>query len=358
MFMNYNVKRLKAKTIVVIYGLVIPILWSCSNNSNTMTTYRTVRLVSPELASTSNSEGYSGIIEEGKTVNASFMADGKLKKLLVKEGDRVRQGQLLAALDDEDYQIGVSQLMTQFKQMTEEKKRMDEMFARHNIAPNDYEKFSAGYEQLQLQLQMAENKLGYTNLYSPTDGYISEKYMEPGELVGAGTPVFKISDDSKLIAAVDMPVNVYLNRHSISSVSGSSPVFPNEEIPLSVESFTPDPSNNMLYRMKLVVPAKYSQALSPGMNIRVEVTTKNDGQKGVTVPSRSVFDVNGTKYVWVYNPVDSAIFKKEISVIGTSVGNKINVSGLKGDEQIVETGVKQLYEGEKVILSRNSDYGL
>ena len=352
-----TVKKDKVK-IIVFLGIFLCCFVNCTDKGHQEESYRYVRLISPETSAQTNSEGYSGIIEEGKNVNASFMADGKIRSLLVKEGDRVRKGQLIAALDDDDYQIGVNQLRAQFRQMTEEKKRMDEMFARHNIAPNDYEKFSAGYEQLELQMQMAENKLGYTKLYSPSDGYVSEKYMEPGELVGAGTPVYKITDDSNLIANVDLPVNVFLNRDKIVSVSGFSPAFPDESIPLSVESFTPDPSNNMLYKMKLLVPSRYARELTSGMNMRVEITSGAGDSEGMRVGSRSVFEENGKNYVWVYNPNDSTITKKVVNIVGTPVDNKLNVTGLTGKELIVETGVKQLYEGEKVNISKNSDFGL
>lgn len=351
---------MKTKNIlsILLNCLLISLFWSCAHKNESNESYRTVRLTTPESTQTTTSEGYSGVIEEGKNVNASFMADGKILKLMVKEGDRVRKGELLASLDDTDYQIGVNQLKTQFNQMTEEKKRMDEMFSRHNIAPNDYEKFSAGYEQLQLQLQMAENKLGYTKLYSPTDGYISEKFMEPGELVGAGTPVYKITDDSKLIASVEMPLSVFLNRNNITLINGYSSSFPEDTIPLTLESFTPDPSNNMLYKMKLLIPAKFARNLTSGMNIRVELTSKGDNSDGVLIASRAVFYENGKNFVWVYNPEDSTINKKEIIVNGTPYGEKMHVIGLTGNEQIVETGVKQLYEGEKVHVSNNFDYGL
>ena len=74
--------------------------------------------------------------------------------------------------------------------------------------------------------------------------------------------------------------------------------------------------------------------------------------------ARSVFDENGKKFVWIFNPEDSIITKHEITVEGLPEGNKLRVSGLTGKERIVETGVKQLYEGEKVNISHNSDYGL
>lgn len=350
--------NLSKSLILLSFCIFISGLWSCKQKNSSEISIRTVRLTTPEPIGSASSSGYSGIIEEGKNVNASFMADGKLIRLHVKEGDRVKKGELLASLDDTDYQIGVNQLKAQLNQMTEEKKRMDEMFARHNIAPNDYEKFTTGYEQLKLQLQMAENKLSYTRLYSPTNGYISEKYIEAGELVGAGTPIFKITDDSELIANVDMPVSVYVNKNNIIDAIGFSSLFPDQPIPLRIESFTPDPSNKIFYKLKLLIPSKYAKDLTPGMNIRVEMVFKENGNAGTMVEARSVFDENGKKFVWIFNPEDSIITKHEITIEGLPEGNKLRVSGLTGKERIVETGVKQLYEGEKVSISHNSDYGL
>lgn len=353
--MNFRIREIVA---LCSFTLIFLGLSACSHQASENPVLRNVILTSPLLSGSETNSEFSGNIEEGKSVNASFMAEGKINHLYVKEGDRIKKGQLIASLDDSDYQIGVNQLMAQFNQMTEEKKRMDEMFSRHNIAPNDYEKFSAGYEQLKLQLEMVQKKLGYTKLYSPTDGYVAQKFMEPGELVGAGTPIFKITDDSNLIVNVDLPISVFLNRENIKSASGISPALQESNIPLSVESFTPDPSNTMLYQMKLSIPSSYTKMLSPGMNIRVKIDMKKVDSDGFLIPCRSIFNDNGANYVWVFNPNDSTILKKEITITGMPQGDIISVRGLDGTERIVETGVKQLYQGEKVNISHSSDYNL
>lgn len=295
---------------------------------------------------------YSGVVEEGKSLNASFMTGGKLLSMNVKEGDRVRKGQLLATLDDADYQIGVEQLQVQYDQMTAEKKRMDEMYARHNVAPNDYEKFEAGYRQLQLQLDMMKNKLGYTKLYSPSDGFISHKYMQPGELVDAGTPIYKITDDSNLKVALDLPLYVYLNRNEIESTYGLIPGI-GQNIPLKISSFTPDADNNQLYHMKLDLPSSIGKELTTGMNISVMIEMKNEISGETRVPSRAIFDENGKSFVWVFEPQDSIISKKQVFVEGAPQDSKSLVKGLNGKEKIVSAGVKQLKEGEKVNVIPN-----
>ena len=69
--------------------------------------------------------------------------------------------------------------------MVSENARLDEMFKRNNVAPNDYEKAKAGLEQMKTQLEMTRNKLAYTRLEAPTSGYVVERFMEEGEMAGA-----------------------------------------------------------------------------------------------------------------------------------------------------------------------------
>lgn len=350
---------MKRDTIITIaLSVASPLLFhSCNNGNDKAPALRNVVLTQVSSISNEASTNYPGVVEEGASISASFMADGKILSISVKEGDRVRKGQLLASLDDSDYRIGVSQLETQFAQMTKEKERMDAMFEKHNIAPNDYEKFQAGYEQLKLQLDMARRKLGYTRLYSPANGYISTKFMNPGELVGAGTPVFNIVDDSQLNANVGLPVSVYLNKENIKSAKGKVPGV-EADIPLTIVSFTPDPDNSMLYRMKLSIPSAFAKELSPGMNISVWLSTSESTTAETLVPSRAIFAEEGNTYVWVYNPQDSTIKRTAVTIEGVPSGGNSVVKGLSNGERIVETGVKQLYEGEKVNVLNRSDIGI
>ena len=340
-------------TFITIASIFCISLGSCHpDTKRNDTPIRNVILTEVETMGDQTSKTYSGVVEEGKSVNAAFMTGGKLQTLKVKEGDRVRKGQLLATLDDADYQIGANQLQVQYDQMTAEKKRMDEMYARHNVAPNDYEKFEAGYQQLKLQLDMMNNKLGYTKLYSPSDGFISYKYMQPGELVDAGTPIYKITDDTNLEVSADLPLSVYLNRGDIKKAYGIVPVL-TEKIPLKISSFTPDADNNQLYHMKLDVPSSFRKELTTGMNISVEIEMANDLQGETWIPSRSIFYDNGKSYVWIFNEKDSSLSRKQVTAVGSVRDNKSLVNGLSGDVRIVSAGVKQLKDGEKVNVIEN-----
>lgn len=347
------IKNLYAASLILIFSGIAA---GCADNDKKQDK-QSVRYVLTEEVKPSFSNqttSYVGVIEEEQNVNAAFLTGGQILDLKVKEGDRVKKGQLLAILDDKDYQIGVNQLKVQLDQLTNEKARMDEMYARHNVAPNDYEKLVAGYEQLKLQYQMAKNKLGYTRLYSPISGVVVHSYMQKGELVDAGTPIYKISDDSNLEVGVDVPITVYLNRKDISGAYGIVPVM-SEEVPLKIKSFTPDADNNQLYHLKLSLPGNASKELTPGMNISVKLNMNVNSSEETLIPSRAIFDADGKQYVWVINEKDSTIAKKEVFVEGQPADGYSKIKGFDGNQRIVAAGVKQLKEGEKVIAVTSRD---
>lgn len=339
---------------------LVPILLMCgcgdtSDNQNA-TKLHSVYTTVPLSENATVTRSYTSSVEEGKSVNASFKTGGQIKKLTVNEGDYVKSGQIIGYLDDADYRLSVQQLEAQYNQMSSEMTRLDEMFRRNNVAPNDYEKAQSGLEQLRTQLEMTRNKLAYTQLESPTSGYVVERFMEEGEMAGSGTPVYKIIDNSSMETSVALPASVYGRRDDITGCTGSSPALGNIEIPLETIGFVPDADNNSLFRLRLRIPSSMNGQLLPGMNLSVTLRFDNSGGDGNhTVPSRSIFERNGKEYVWVINQSDSTLSAREVTVTDTHSGKNSTVSGLNGDETIVAVGVHHLTEGEKVKVMGDID---
>lgn len=292
---------------------------------------------------------YTAAVEEGKSVNAGFKTGGQIKHLSVKEGDYVRKGQVIGVLDDADYRLSVSQLEAQYNQLTSEVKRLDEMFKRNNIAANDYEKAKAGLAQVKAQLDMTRNKLSYTRLEAPSSGYIVERYMEDGEMAGAGTPVYRILDNSSLETSVALPAAIYSRQNEIVRCVGTSAVTGDDQIPLEIISFVPDGDNNSLFRLRLRIPSNLKDKLLPGMSMSVRLDFDGGDKTGYTVvPSRALFERNGKEYVWVVDPQTSTISAREVTLTGSHSGPMSTVTGLTGSETIVAAGVHHLADNEKV----------
>lgn len=310
--------------------------------------FHSVYVVTPVPENGGATSVYSATVEEGKSVNASFKTGGQIRKVMADEGAYVRKGQVLAVLDDVDYRLQLRQLEVQTQQMAGEMKRLDEMFAKGNVAPNDYEKAKAGYEQLKTQLELVKNQLSYATLLAPSSGHIVERYLEEGEMAGAGTPVFRIIDSSSLEASVAVPSGIYAARSGILSCTGRTSLTGDTEIPLEIISFIPDADNNSLFRLRLRIPSSMNKTLTPGVSMSVSIVSAGGEGGGHTVPSRSILRKDGKSYVWTVSDKDSTLSMREVTLAGSHSGGSSTVAGLSGDETIVAAGVRHLSDKEKV----------
>lgn len=357
---NFAVKNLifmsKPFSLAII-SLLSVCLCGCGGNSKDAPADKlpTVYTFTAEGSAGDGPSRYSSTVEEGKSLSVGFKTGGQIKRLTVNEGGYVRKGQVIGYLDDEDYSLQVRQIETQFDQLTSEMKRIEEMYRHNNISQNDYEKAVAGLEQLRLQLNLAKNNLAYTRLEAPASGYVVEKFMEEGEMVGAGTPIYKIVDNSSVEASVALSAAAYAQKDRIVRCVGRSAVTGDREIPLDILGFIPDGDNNSLFRMRLKVNDPQGQII-PGMNMTVEIFgSPASGADMVKVPSRSLFERNGSPCVWEINPADSTLTAREVTVSGAPEGRWSMVSGLPAGSEIVAVGVNHLTDGQKVKIAGSED---
>lgn len=310
----------------------------------------------PEGKTNITSTSHTSTVEEGKSVNIGFKTGGEIKRLTAEEGKYVKKGQVIGYLDDTDYKLSLQQLETQYSQVSSEIKRIEEMYRHKSISENDYEKAKAGLEQLKIQLDLTKNQLAYTRLTAPISGHIVERFMEEGEMVGAGTPVFKIVDNSGVEAVVALSANSYSQKDHIIKCIGRSSILGDKEIPLDIIGFIPDGDNNSLFKLRLRIPDTYRNQLLPGMNLNVEIVYNTEAKETThKIPSRALFEHNGKSYVWAIGRADSTLTAHEVDIIGAPEGKFSFVTGLSEEDEIVAVGVHHLTEKQKVKVIGNID---
>lgn len=335
--------------------VVAGVFASCGDAPQGGSTVHSVMVTTPEAMEGTVVKNYSGIVREAHTINLGFKTPGQIERILVAEGDYVHKGQLLAELDDADYRLGVEALQIQYDQLKDEVGRTEQLYRQKSISANDYEKATAGLRQLGVQLQANKNKLNYTKLYAPTDGYIQAVNFSPAEMVDAGTALFTLLDVSRMEVVADIPVAEYQQRDRFtryfSRVAGSA-----SELPMQLLSLTPKADGNQLYQLRLAFVGQPDKQLTAGMNVEVGIVMADTtATTGVVVPLCAVFRDGDTSCVWVLG-ADSTLVKQQVMLDGNDVqGRAVIREGLTGNEQIVRAGVNMLQQGEKVhVIERPS----
>lgn len=333
------------KTITVVS--ILCVLCACTGNRKEQSFVRSVSLTVPVSREATTIKNYPGIIREAHEVSLGFKTPGQIERIHVEEGDFVREGTLLAELDDADYRLAVEALQIQYDQLEDEVGRTRQLFEQKSISANDYEKASAGLKQLGIQLQVNKNKLDYTKLYAPSDGYVQRVNFSPAEMVDAGTAVFTLLDVSHMEVAADIPVGEYLQRNRFAwfrcrTAEGA-------DFPMRLLSLTPKADGNQLCQLRLAFAERPDKQLTAGMNVEVEIgVADTTAVSGFTVPLGAVSRDGDTVYVWVFG-ADSTVAKRPVVLGGTDAeGRAVILEGLTGEERIVRAGVNALQEGAKV----------
>lgn len=142
-----------------------------------------------------------------RTVNSGFRVAGRLTELSKEEGDYVKVGDLLATIDDKPYQIGLQQAQAQVLQAQatydyaeRNFQRQSELMKTYAVSKDQLDNSKTARDQAQASLELAlanveQAKLNITDsqLYSPTEGTILTRAIEPGTMLNSATTVYAIS---------------------------------------------------------------------------------------------------------------------------------------------------------------------
>ena len=166
------------------------------------------------------------------TATVKAKVAGELIEVTVREGQTVRQGQLLARIDQTEVQARVAarsadaaaaraQLQLAEKNQVTQKALLDRNF----ISQNAFDTTQSGYDVAIARLRAAEadlvsarKTLGDSTLYAPFSGIVSERHAQPGERVPLDAKVLSIVDLSVLTLEASVPAS------SIAQVRVGQPV--------------------------------------------------------------------------------------------------------------------------------------
>lgn len=339
----------------VISLAAVSMLTACGGNDRKPSEekVRNVMTVLPQNRQESAVKNFSGVVKENSTVSLSFRTPGQITRVLVKEGQHVSQGQLVATLDTKDYQLQVDAAQTQYDQLKKEVERLTKLHDANSLASNDYEKATSGLEQLRIKLQNAKNQLSYTRLTAPVSGTIQKVNFEPSEMVSAGLPVMDLLDTHSMEVEVNIPYEVY---RMLGNTTEAYCLADGKRYNLHKKSVLAKADANQLFTVKYAIDGH----LSAGVNVNVYIELGgSETVKGLSIPAHAIFEDAGKTYVWVVEQGD-VVKRHPITVSGVdSEGMAVVLDGISASDRVVKAGVKALHEGDKVkvVTQRNTNVG-
>ena len=310
---------------------------------------------------------FPGKVDASQRAELAFRVSGKLQQLLVKEGDLVEEGQILASLDPADYQLVLEDRQAKFDNADSNYKRAKELVADGNISRLDFDRMEAEYRSASAALSQAKKDLEYTVMHSPFRGRIAQRDVENFEEVTAKQTVMWLQNIDQLDITINLPESVVRSvRGGVSkeTVGGNGHTDPAVRATAQFEGradqtfmLTPKEiatkadAQTQTYRATFTMPAPTNFTVLPGMTVTVALDLSElvTYEKVKWVPARSVQADSGLKpRIWVLDPQTMTVFAQNVS-IGRMSGSMIEITdGLSGGEEIVSVGAPYLAEGMQV----------
>ena len=349
---------------ILIAGLAGSALISCSREPEThvpspapVTVAKVVTKDMPVLANA------VGSVEPINSVAVKSLIDGQILESLVKDGDDVRQNQLLFRIDPRPAEAALRQAEAAQKkdeatlaQARSQVKRYEAIAGKGYISADQMEQYrtnldaaAAAVKVDQANVAAAKVTLGYTEIHSPIAGRIGRILIQPGNLVKANdtNPLVVINQIEPIYVSFALP-GAQLGPILVGQRASPLAVQANVAgVPMPVDgkvAFVDNAVDTTTGTVKLRATFDNPEHLLwPGQLVSVNLTLGED-QGAIVVPDRVVQNGPQGTYVYVVG-ADHRAEQRKVAVERTVADEAVIASGLAAGETVVLDGQSRVENG-------------
>lgn len=305
-----------------------------------------VRVVYPERADIfATYEATTTIASEG---DAPVLArvPGEVVELLVEEGDRVDEGQVVARLDGERLRLEMLAAKAEMDRVRGEYQRYIDLNERGLVSEAMFDGLRYDLDALKASYQLKKLDYEYANIRATISGVVAERNVKLGQNIVVGAPVFRITDTSQLIADLQIPqteLKKFAAGHTATLAVDS---MPGREFSAEIVRISPTiDTRNGTFRATAFIDNALGR-LAPGMFARFKVAYEEHAN-AMTIPATALIEEDDETSVYV---VDDGIVSRRPIEVGIVSGDRLEVlDGLAEDDQVVVVGQAALRDGSKVL---------
>jgi RND family efflux transporter MFP subunit len=332
---------------------------------------RPVKTVVIEGAGGSGTREFPGRVDANRQAELSFRVGGTINAINVREGDAVREGQVLAELDKTDYQIRVDNQQAQFDIAEKNFLRAKDLVGSGAISKMDFDTLEARYKTSLANLQAARQDLAYATMSAPFGGVVARRHAENFEQVIANQKIFTLQDVERLEVKVDIPERLIRRlvpredgvsaseRRDTVSVVAYFPQDPARTYPLTLkEVATKADPNTQTFEVTFTMPPPESVTVLPGMtvSVRADLSSRMASVGTVLIPASAIAGNPSLETrVWVVDEQTMTVHPRPVRVAELEGGSIQVLEGLEGGDRVVVAGVGALADGMKVTLMRDAE---
>ena len=301
----------------------------------------------------------TGEVEALNDITISAEESGRIVRFLASKGQRVRQGEEIAKLEDDflKAQVGEARAAAQLAQ--EEWERQRQLWEEDSVGTElMYLQRKYQAEIAAARLDQLTSRLERTVIRSPIDGVFDDNFLELGEMAAPGAPVVRVVATDRVKVTAGVPERYARSVQRGDSVLVTFDIFPDREFAGRVDyvGASVDPSSRT-FPIEILLNNPEG-IMKPAMvaNVRVQRDRLSDV---LVVPQHVVLRSAEGYKVFVIAPGDRPIAEARSVVLGPSSGNEVIIeSGLEVGDLLITVGQQLVDDGTHVRVVNRASSGM
>ena len=289
-----------------------------------------------------------GTVTPYEEIDLAAKSAGTVTWVGSKEGDRIKKGQELLAIDMKSVETQGTEARVRYKQAQKDYERVKKLYDEQIVSKNQLDTAKTALDTAKVAVDSVAVSLDDGSLTSPISGILDQLDIDAGEYVTPGRTVMKIVNIDKVKVELPIPEKdvLYFKKGQkvdieVEDAAGEKQAFSGviEYVALTADT------NTRTYPVKVVV-ANPEHVLRPGMIVRANLV-RRQLEQAIAVPFFTVVEDETSKAVFVVDqeniarlrPVEYGIFQRGI----VEIRNGLNIG-----ERLIIVGQRNLVDGEKV----------
>ncbi len=306
-----------------------------------------------------------GEIKPRTESDLGFRVTGKLISRPVDVGVSVKKGDVLARLDEQDFQnrlrsadADVVAADAVLAEARGSEGRLRQLMAtgtttraNYDAALRNLRSSEAKLESAKAASALAKDQLGYAELHAEFDGVVTATGAEAGQVINTGQMVVRLAPPGEKDAVFAIAESAFRERPDAEKPEILVTLLSNPQLVAEgvVREVSPvaDPGTRT-YQVKVTL-----RDPPPQMRFGSSVVGRLKGTTApvVVLPGAALFDQGGKPAVWVYDRTTGTVALKAVSVARFETDRVVLSGGLVKGEIVVTAGVNRLRAGQKVRLA-------
>lgn len=286
-----------------------------------------------------------GSLRSNESVMLRPEVSGRVATIGFRDGQPVKRGQLLVALDASLNQAEVAQARAELDLAISNLKRTEDLARKNFVSSSAQEQAASNVEVLAAKLKLAEARLAKMQIVAPFDGVAGIRSVSLGDYVREGTDLVNIEDIHALKVDFRLPERHFAQLKVGQTVEVVADALPGARYAGAIEAINPriDASGRSLeVRARL---ANTDGRLRPGMFARVRVIL-GERANALLVPEEAIVPLGDD--VFVYTVADGKASRVRVK-LGVRRDSQVELlEGVKAGDQVVTAGMRVQRDGQAV----------